>query len=126
MQLDTLDILSEILSRFGSIVVTGRASDAVNPKTIQDTLLPLLNHNRAAVRKRTTNALGNLVTLTSDELFADLMKQLMSKMKEREVANDKDAKEKFKTLVACIGTLRYPFLMNSETAVHTFCGEQSI
>ena len=52
--MDTLDILSEILARFGPLV----ANNPDLQRRIQDVLVPLLSHTRPAFRKRTTVALG--------------------------------------------------------------------
>lgn len=52
--MDTLDILSELLARFGHSV----ANNPQVQKRIQNVLIPLLSHSRPAFRKRTTIALG--------------------------------------------------------------------
>ncbi|CAJ0629613.1 7962_t:CDS:10, partial [Entrophospora sp. SA101] len=96
VQMDTLDILSELLARFGTIV----ASNSQTQKKIQNVLIPLLKHSRAAFRKRTTVALGNLVTHDPDDLFNELVQQLLIEFRESENQNDK-----LKTLIQCVGTL---------------------
>lgn len=53
MQLEALDILSDLLSRFGTILHPYHAM-------LLDALLPQLNSGRQAVRKRTVVALGFL------------------------------------------------------------------
>ncbi len=57
--MDTLDILSELLARFGHSV----ANNPQVQKRIQNVLVPLLGHSRPAFRKRTTVALGTLNSL---------------------------------------------------------------
>ncbi|CAG8499329.1 3773_t:CDS:10 [Diversispora eburnea] len=73
VQMDTLDILSELLARFGSSV----ANNVIAQKKIQNCLINNLNHSRPAFRKRTTVALGNLVTHTPDDLFNELVHKLL-------------------------------------------------
>ncbi|CAG8576615.1 11916_t:CDS:10 [Ambispora leptoticha] len=96
VQMDTLDSLSEILARFGTLV----ANNPETQKRIQDVLVPLLSHPRPAFRKRTTIALGNLVAHTQDELFNDLVKKLLTEFNKSSNQHDK-----LKTLIQCVGTL---------------------
>ncbi|CAG8443165.1 10301_t:CDS:10 [Ambispora gerdemannii] len=96
VQMDTLDSLSEILARFGTLV----ANNPDTQKRIQDVLVPLLSHPRPAFRKRTTVALGNLVAHTQDELFNDLVKKLLTEFNKSSNQHDK-----LKTLIQCVGTL---------------------
>lgn len=65
--LEMLDVLHDILLRFGKILQTQHAP-------IQSSLLVHLSHARMAVRKRAVTALGGLVAITSEELFTNLMK----------------------------------------------------
>ncbi|KAI8366037.1 armadillo-type protein [Radiomyces spectabilis] len=94
MQIDTLDILAEILSRFGSQMTADQQA------RVQSTLLPLLDHNRAAIRKRATTALGYLVVHTNDELFSDLFAYILKKLQTTRVST-----EKLRTFVQCTGVL---------------------
>ncbi|PKK63192.1 TIP120-domain-containing protein [Rhizophagus irregularis] len=96
VKMDTLDILSELLARFGHSV----ANNPQVQKRIQNVLIPLLSHSRPAFRKRTTIALGNLVTHTPDDLFNELVQQLLV-----EFSRAGDQHDKLKTLVQCVGTL---------------------
>ncbi|KAJ3191342.1 Cullin-associated NEDD8-dissociated protein 1, partial [Irineochytrium annulatum] len=108
VQLDTIDILGDILARFGHILTspTDPADKGVQgpqlSKQIQDTLLPLLDHARPAVRKRTTVAIGNFVIHASDELFDQLVARVEAEMKAKEA---KKNFEKLRTLVATMSTL---------------------
>ncbi|KAL1924349.1 uncharacterized protein VTP21DRAFT_7384 [Calcarisporiella thermophila] len=95
VQMDALDILSEVLNRFGVIV----SANPQLPKSIQATLLSQLGHRRPAVRKRAIVAIGNLVSHTNDELFYQLVEKLFS---EFNTSNDRD---KLKSLIQCVGTL---------------------
>lgn len=51
IQLESLDIMGEVLHKFGSLV-------ASQHDKVQSALLPLLANNRIAVRKRTSVAIG--------------------------------------------------------------------
>lgn len=73
VQLETLDILIMLIIRVGS-----QLSDRHN--RIQVNLLVLLESDRSAVRKRSMNALANLLACCSDELFANTMSMLMMKL----------------------------------------------
>lgn len=94
--MDTLDILSEVLARFGNQIYLEQQT------LIQSTLLPLLYHNRAAVRKRTTIAIGYLVVHTNDDLFSQLYSNLLNGLR-----SNGNSSEKLRTFVQCAGVLRY-------------------
>ncbi|KAJ3095068.1 Cullin-associated NEDD8-dissociated protein 1 [Phlyctochytrium planicorne] len=91
--------MSELLARFGTIIA--EAADD-NAKKIQAVLLPLLNHSRAAIRKRTTIALGHLVVYSSDDLFDELVANIKKEITEKESSGDFD---KLRTFVVAISTL---------------------
>ncbi|CAG8564545.1 11595_t:CDS:10 [Paraglomus brasilianum] len=90
---DTLDILSEILSRFGLSV-------AKFQKRIQKILLTQLQHSRPAFRKKVTIAMGHLVVHISDELFNELITQILMEFNMADKQH-----ERLKTLIQCVGTL---------------------
>ena len=94
--MDTLDTLSEVLSRFGNQISTEQQNQ------IQAVLLPLLSYHRAAVRKRVTTTIGYLVIHTNDDLFDQLYHSLYDSL----VAEQKVTSEKTRTLVQCAGVLR--------------------
>ncbi|KAI9258404.1 armadillo-type protein [Helicostylum pulchrum] len=94
MQMDTLDILSELLARFGNQIYLEQQTQ------IQSTLLPLISHKRAAVRKRTTIAIGYLVAHTNDNLFAQLYNYLLKGLRD-----NSGSSEKLRTFVQCTGVL---------------------
>lgn len=48
------------------------------------------------------NGIGNLVMHTNDELFDELVKRLLV-----ELNKSADSKEKLRTLIQCVGALRY-------------------
>jgi hypothetical protein len=95
MQMDTLDILSEVLARFGNQIYLEQQTK------IQATFLPLLSHNRAAVRKRTTIAIGYLVVHTNDDLFDQLYTYILNGLR-----SNGSSSEKLRTFVQCAGVLR--------------------
>jgi cullin-associated NEDD8-dissociated protein 1 len=97
VDLDTLDILAETLSRFGA----GFPADTF--RSIQAGLIPLLSHSRAAVRKRTSAAIGQLVVHEPDELFDQLVGQVVGEAADRASKKDKD---KLKSYVGCLAVLR--------------------
>lgn len=94
MQMDTLDILAELLARFGGQITLEQQTQ------IQSVLLPLLSHNRAAIRKRITVSIGYLVVHTNDELFNQLFTFIMDGLN-----NNANSSEKLRTLVQCAGVL---------------------
>jgi len=108
--MDTIDILSEVILRFGHLLASeekasiGISSVPALQKSIQDNLLQLLNHSRPAVRKKTTTALGHLVAHTPDELFSQLMTKLITELKTKESSGEY---EKLRTFISCLSTLRY-------------------
>ncbi|CDS10708.1 hypothetical protein LRAMOSA11194 [Lichtheimia ramosa] len=93
MQMDSLDILAEVLSRFGSQVTTEAQS------RVQQVLMPLLDHPRAAVRKRTTVAIGYSVVHLTDDMYSTLMEHLLQGLKSTK------SSEKLRTLIQCAGVL---------------------
>ncbi|KAJ3158045.1 Cullin-associated NEDD8-dissociated protein 1 [Geranomyces variabilis] len=100
-QLDVIDILSEVLSRFGQSLATGPNGPQLQ-QSIRDTMFPLLNHSRAAARKRATGAIGHLVTHLPDDLFNELVAQLLAELKQRSGSSDYD---KLRTYIGCLATL---------------------
>jgi cullin-associated NEDD8-dissociated protein 1 len=93
MQMDTLDVLSELLDHFG--VQTTAAQQ------IQATLLDLLSHSRPAVRKRATVAIGFLVVHIDDDAFNALFTHLLESLNNKNQSNDK-----LRSFVQCAGVLR--------------------
>ncbi|KAI9310911.1 armadillo-type protein [Dichotomocladium elegans] len=93
MQMDSLDILAEMFARFGSQVTAAQQNE------IQKTLLPLLDHSRSAVRKRTTVAIGHSVVHLTEVMYSGLMAYLLGQL--QTVTNS----EKLRTLVQCAGVL---------------------
>nr|CAG4641437.1 EOG090X00HY [Eurycercus lamellatus] len=70
VQLEALDILADLLTRFGSLLVSFHPA-------ILEALLPQLASPRLAVRKRTIQALGHLVMSCHHTLYVKLMEHLL-------------------------------------------------
>ncbi|KAI8979576.1 armadillo-type protein [Mycotypha africana] len=93
-QMDTLDILSEILVRFGGQLSTKQQIE------IQKVLLPLLSYNRAAVRKRATTAIGYLAIHVDDNVFKQIYSFLLDGLRSNSASKDVT-----RTLVQCAGVI---------------------
>ncbi|XP_074862145.1 cullin-associated NEDD8-dissociated protein 1-like [Carettochelys insculpta] len=77
VQLEALDILSDMLSRLGGMLYSFHSS-------ILNCLLPQLTSPRLAVRKRAIIALGYLVLTCSGNIFLELMEHLLAELKRNE------------------------------------------
>ncbi|XP_069499560.1 cullin-associated NEDD8-dissociated protein 1-like isoform X2 [Ambystoma mexicanum] len=77
VQLEALDILSDMLSRLGGVLFSFHSS-------ILSCLLPKLTSPRLAVRKRAILALGHLVLTCNGNIFAELMDHLIAELKRNE------------------------------------------
>ncbi|XP_053203172.1 cullin-associated NEDD8-dissociated protein 1-like [Panonychus citri] len=73
VQLEVLDILADLLNRFGPVLIS------FHPQ-IADSLLPLLGSPRLAVRKRSIHALSFLSTSCSLILFNKIVEYLLDQM----------------------------------------------
>ncbi|XP_071441523.1 cullin-associated NEDD8-dissociated protein 1 [Hetaerina americana] len=73
VQLEALDILADLLSRFGGLLVS------FHP-TILEALLPQLSSPRQAVRKRTIVALSHLVMSCNNQLYTKLIDFLLEEL----------------------------------------------
>ncbi|KAG9412449.1 Cullin-associated NEDD8-dissociated protein 1 [Aphanomyces cochlioides] len=89
---DTLDILTELLKRFGHDFTGEHVA-------IMDLLLKELKDERAFVRKRVTACLGALGVVASDALLHRLVEHLLSSVKQEGDSNE------VRTLIQTIGTL---------------------
>ncbi|OXB55784.1 hypothetical protein ASZ78_014327 [Callipepla squamata] len=74
VQLEALDILSDMLSRLGGTLYSFHSS-------ILNCLLPQLTSPRLAVRKRAIIALGHLVLTCSGNIFSELTEHLIAELK---------------------------------------------
>ncbi|XP_027495949.1 cullin-associated NEDD8-dissociated protein 1-like isoform X2 [Corapipo altera] len=77
VQLEALDILSDMLSRLGGTLYSFHSS-------ILTCLLPQLMSPRLAVRKRAIIALGHLVLTCSGNIFSELTEHLLAELKRNE------------------------------------------
>ncbi|NXG47415.1 CAND1 protein, partial [Psilopogon haemacephalus] len=77
VQLEALDILSDMLSRLGATLCSSHSS-------ILSCLLPQLTSPRLAVRKRAIIALGHLVLTCSGNIFSELTEHLLAELKRNE------------------------------------------
>ncbi|KGL73172.1 Cullin-associated NEDD8-dissociated protein 1, partial [Tinamus guttatus] len=77
VQLEALDILSDMLSRLGGTLYSFHSS-------ILSCLLPQLTSPRLAVRKRAIIALGHLVLTCSGNIFSELTEHLLAELKRNE------------------------------------------
>ncbi|XP_030061343.1 cullin-associated NEDD8-dissociated protein 1 [Microcaecilia unicolor] len=77
VQLEALDILSDMLSRLGGMLFAFHSS-------ILSCLLPQLTSPRLAVRKRAIIALGHLVQTCNGNIFTELMDRLLSELQSNE------------------------------------------
>ncbi|NXD66144.1 CAND1 protein, partial [Eolophus roseicapillus] len=77
VQLEALDILSDMLSRLGGTLYSYHSS-------ILNCLLPQLTSPRLAVRKRAIIALGHLVLTCSGNIFSELTEHLLAELKRNE------------------------------------------
>ncbi|XP_075406871.1 cullin-associated NEDD8-dissociated protein 2 isoform X1 [Tenrec ecaudatus] len=95
VQLEALDILSDMLSRLAAPLGTFHAS-------LLHCLLPQLSSPRLAVCKRAVGALGHLAAACSTNLFAELADHLLGRLtSQREPANTAT----ILTLMQCVGSI---------------------
>ncbi|XP_021104475.1 cullin-associated NEDD8-dissociated protein 2 isoform X2 [Heterocephalus glaber] len=95
VQLEALDILSDMLSRLGAPLGSFHAS-------LLHCLLPQLSSPRLAVRKRVVVALGHLAATCSADLFAELADHLLERLPGPCVPASPAA---LRTLVQCVGSV---------------------
>eukprot|EP00842_Homolaphlyctis_polyrhiza_P001883 jgi/Hompol1/2696/HPOL_003002-RA len=101
IQLDVIDILSEIFMRFGNFLNDSAEGKALQPTVLQ-TLVPLLDHSRAAVRKRAITCISFFVPHAKDDLFAGLVNKLIADISSKAEAGDF---EKLPSLISCTAAL---------------------
>ncbi|KAF9289311.1 Cullin-associated NEDD8-dissociated protein 1 [Mortierella alpina] len=94
-QMDSLDVLSEVLLRFGNILATTNLQ-----KQTASTLFALLSHSRPALRKRATLAIGHLVAHVPDDIFEDLMKKILNGLE-----TSKNSTDRLRTYIQVSGTI---------------------
>ncbi|VVC31483.1 Hypothetical protein CINCED_3A016263 [Cinara cedri] len=92
VQLEALDILADLLSRFGSLLLEFH-------QAILKSLLPQLTSSRQAVRKRTIVALGHLVLSCNQQLYIKLIDYLVNDL------STKPPAARSKTSIQCIAAI---------------------
>ncbi|CAH1772992.1 unnamed protein product [Owenia fusiformis] len=92
VQLEALDILGDLLSRFGGLLITFHPS-------IQQALLPQLASPRLAVRKRSILAIGHLVSSCNSCLFVELIDFLLTELQKNKSTSTT------RTYIQCIGAI---------------------
>ncbi|KAL8584365.1 Cullin-associated NEDD8-dissociated protein 1 [Nucella lapillus] len=92
VQLEALDILGDLLSRFGGLLVSFH-------NNIRQALLPQLASPRLAVRKRAIIAIGYLVMSCNTVLFQELIDFLMTEL----MANTSTSTTR--TYIQCVGAI---------------------
>lgn len=92
VQLEALDIVADLLSRFGSLLVSFH-------QTILSALLPQLSSPRQAVRKRTIVALSHLLTSSNNYLYKKLLDHLLEGLTTQKVKNV------IRTYIQCIASI---------------------
>ena len=96
MQLEALDIVADLLSRFGSLLISFHS-------TILAALLPQLSSPRQAVRKRTIVALSHLLTSSNNHLYNKLLDHLL------EGLSYSNPKNIIRTYIQCIASIWFVF-----------------
>uniref|UniRef100_A0A4W3IUM1 Cullin-associated and neddylation-dissociated 1 n=1 Tax=Callorhinchus milii TaxID=7868 RepID=A0A4W3IUM1_CALMI len=92
VQLEALDIMADMLSRQGGLLVNFHPS-------ILNCLLPQLTSPRLAVRKRTIIALGHLVMSCGNLVFIDLIEHLLAELAKN------DSMSTTRTYIQCIAAI---------------------
>ncbi|XP_024947857.1 cullin-associated NEDD8-dissociated protein 1 isoform X2 [Cephus cinctus] len=92
VQLEALDIVADLLSRFGALLIT------FHP-IILAALLPQLSSPRQAVRKRTIVALSHLLTSSNNHLYNKLLDHLLDGLSTQKVKNV------IRTYIQCIASI---------------------
>ena len=93
VQLETLDILADILNHFGGNLVS------FHPQ-IFSCLVLQLNSQRLAVRKRAILAISYLVANCNSVIFGDLLKSLLNELDKRQTSSLS------KTYIQCLASIR--------------------
>lgn len=92
MQLETLDIISDILNHFGTSLVSFHAQ-------IFQCLIVQLNSQRLAVRKRAISAISYLVASCNSVLFTELLNVLLNEL------SKKQTNSLSKTYIQCLAAI---------------------
>ena len=82
VQLEALEIFSDLLFRFGKVM-------SLYYPSVKDALLPQLKNSRTAVCKRTITCVAYMTITSSDALYAEIMTHLLSELTDSEPSNSK-------------------------------------
>lgn len=82
IQLDTLEIFSDLLFRFGSVM-------SLYYNNIKEALMPQLNNSRSAVCKRAITCIAYITISCSDQLYDEILNHLLSELQKTEINNTK-------------------------------------
>lgn len=74
VQLETLEIFSDLLFRFGNVM-------SFYHPNIKDALIPQLNNSRTAVSKRTITCISYMTMTCNDEIYNSICETLLSELK---------------------------------------------
>ncbi len=100
--MDVVDLLNDLVVRFGHALLVLDSQGPAFQKTVLGALVPLLNHARPAVRKRTSTALGSLSLHLTDDMFQLLVGELIQQCSAKCKSQDY---EKLVTVVGCLAQL---------------------
>lgn len=92
VKLEALDILSDLLSRFGDLLVPFH-------DTILKALVPQLGSARQAVRKRTIVALSHLLITCSNSSYNKVITHLLEGLEKRQVTAT------IRTYIQCLASI---------------------
>lgn len=104
IQLESLDIIGEVISRVGSQL-------GHNMPIIQVELIKKLNSERSAVRKRSINALANLLSCCPDDLYNETVSRLSQAFNDITCAEDAAQNDVSQS---------FGFLTQSKSLLHCF------
>jgi cullin-associated NEDD8-dissociated protein 1 len=93
VQLETLDILADILNHFGTHLINYHLE-------IFGCLIAQLNSQRLAVRKRAIAAIGFLVASCNSTLFSELLQVLLNELKKKQTNSSLS-----KTYIQCLAAI---------------------
>lgn len=93
---ECLDIMSELLKRFGGL----NEKDHIEIMTV---VVGQLDHDRPVIRKRATNCLGSLAVVSTDALLNRLVQTLLERIEQAEKKTS--SSHATRTLIQTIGTV---------------------
>ncbi len=119
---DSLDILTKVLSRLDAGQVTQNSKTL---EAMQKALWGLLEHPRAAIRKRAIASFASLVPLLSETAFESLVLKLQKEMGFSQKAKDMDRLATLVNVCSIIGYIHDFFYPIDETLLLKLDNEQT-